>query len=773
MNVPNYNQRFLDREPTLAEIRGMLSANDPWHHKVILRGMAGIGKTQIAAHYAHHYRSEYRAVFWIHTADDSEDKTTYYQSFLKFAVSTGCVMVDDTSSSDVVTWVISWLEQRTPWLLVVDNLYNVHQFRDMGLPAAGIDRHILITTRNPFLRDGLAIPFLKEEQARQLLQAECQDDFKTTPDQQGLVIREADHIVKELGYLPLAIAQAAAYIREESLDIFTFLTDYKNHKKKLLERLPQDTWEYCESVGTTLLMSFSKVKKNSPLAAKLLNMFSFLQAAGISVELLQAGRKGLDKGLSKVFNPADAVVLNEALFELSRYSLIDRTRDGIVVHRLVQAILRENMSRMDSMQYMKMAVAIFEAAFPTEINNETREICRRYQGQIVVPLLQQIDLISESTVLVASRVGEFLRLDGLFKDSASLLEKAVETLKQASSNDSKRRILRLKCSLAKTYMLQGRVVSMTGQPGALGLQKEVLEAQTQLLGKEDPDTLDSIHNLAVIHWKCGSVETALKLLSDASEIRAKVLGPEDPATLESEGLLATLYDHSGIIRNICLHKKVYCIRKKLFGPEDRRTLAAMDNLAVRHAFDGQTQNALKLNLETFTVLERIMGRKHPDTLSNMHNLGHLYALNGMTAKAVELYREVVSGRKEVLGNEHIDTLASLHNYAITYYTLEKETSHIGKPWNPPEAIDPVEMLKITAQSFRDVLGHEHRNTLSSVIALAFIYNETGKTKLASELKNEVKATFEWNEEHELHHRLLLGRMALGTLPMMGDVRGWK
>ena len=52
-------------------------------------------------------------------------------------------------------------------------------------------------------------------------------------------------------------------------------------------------------------------------------------------------------------------------------------------------------------------VDLFIAAFPRSVTNETRPICRRYQAQVVEPLLR-LDERSLKVLRLKSLVGDFL-----------------------------------------------------------------------------------------------------------------------------------------------------------------------------------------------------------------------------------------------------------------------------------------------------------------------------------------------------------------------------
>jgi hypothetical protein len=344
--------------------------------------MGGIGKTQIAGEYVHRNKDSYHLIFWINAAD----QPSLLASFETFAAITGYFPGQDLRAAQLLSRVVTWLEQQQSWLLVFDNLEDFRSIQ-IKIPDTGPKRHIIITTRNHLAGDRLKVFLLDKHTAcKQLLsEAELLPVAVNGPDVS--VEQEAGRIVNKLGLLPLAIIQGAAYIREESHNIFNFLSEYNKHAKELLERPADGNWSYKESVATTFLMSFEKVRSRNSLAVDLLVFFSFLNSDGILMDFLQAGRSVLDPALQVALDPTDSVQLNKALFELSRYSLIERTSDGyvIVIHLLVQAVIRNNLTRSDSTTYMETLVAMFRAAFPLQCTNETRPTCRCFQAKLSPP----------------------------------------------------------------------------------------------------------------------------------------------------------------------------------------------------------------------------------------------------------------------------------------------------------------------------------------------------------------------------------------------------
>jgi hypothetical protein len=160
-------------------------------------------------------------------------------------------------------------------------------------------------------------------------------------------------LAQELGYLPLALEQAAAYILAKGVSFAAYWRSYQKKRLQLLEKEQPQVGNYPDSVATTWAINVEAVKANSLAAADLLNLSAFLAPDNIPYELLIGGREHLGELLSEALTDAveDELVLPELLEELTRYSLIHlETDDRYSIHRLVQEVLRDALEETQQQQ---------------------------------------------------------------------------------------------------------------------------------------------------------------------------------------------------------------------------------------------------------------------------------------------------------------------------------------------------------------------------------------------------------------------------------------
>ena len=143
------------------------------------------------------------------------------------------------------------------------------------------------------------------------------------------------------------------------------------------------------------------------------------------------------------------------------------------------------------MQFMEMTAAVLLYAFPVfEVHN--RELCRKYQAQVLGPLRAISKLRTEAIAKLSLRMGYFLSSDGKLHDAEQFEQLATDIyIQEFGAEDS--RTLNSMNNLAVTYGALGRTKD------AVALQEKVLEARERILGGEHPHMLRSMNNLAVTY----------------------------------------------------------------------------------------------------------------------------------------------------------------------------------------------------------------------------------------------------------------------------------
>ena len=353
------NLQFVGRSDVLASLHERLTSNEDSRRVQVIFGLGGLGKTQTAIEFAYRHRDAFDLVWWI----DAEEPTKLASDL----VSLGRALKLDASRANeeqiVVDAVRQWLSDNSGYLLIFDNAEGPDDLR-MYLPME-VHGAILITSRSPAWRGvGETVPL----------------DVMTESDAQQLMASTGDHdaastrlIAGELGYLPLALAQASAYMDSTGCSIDSYRQLLERHADIVLadSRLPDG---YPRSVMSAFQLSIEAAISIRPDSEHLLNLCAFLAPDSIPIDLLVRSIN-----VQEVDTPG-AISLENAIAALRRYALVHRDSEGLSLHRLIQLAVRARLSAEEHATYAGEAVTLLFSDLEIDVWDIRR-------GPIITPLL--------------------------------------------------------------------------------------------------------------------------------------------------------------------------------------------------------------------------------------------------------------------------------------------------------------------------------------------------------------------------------------------------
>ena len=367
-----------------------------------VKGLGGIGKTQIAVEYAYRHCQEYQVVLWVR-ADTHEALTSDYVEIAKLL---NLPQKDDQDQTLVVQAVLQWFKTHTQWLLIFDNADDL-SLVDAYLPRQG-NGNIIITTRAHAINKfgSVEVERMGLKEGREFLLHRTKH-LKHISDEER---KKATDIAIVLDLLPLALDQAGAYIEEAGCSYSDYLVVYQARRKDLLARRGNlATEEHPESVATTFSLSFQKVEQANPSAAELLRFSAFLAPDKIPEELI---RDCANLWSSPLQQAADLFAFNGMMEELLKYSLVNRLLDNkaFSIHRLVQAVQIDTMEKDTQCKWAERVIQAVNKVFPD--NPEDVAVwsqCLRYLDQVqacntlikqyTLPLLEAADLLNSGRLI--------------------------------------------------------------------------------------------------------------------------------------------------------------------------------------------------------------------------------------------------------------------------------------------------------------------------------------------------------------------------------------
>ncbi|KAJ5702228.1 P-loop containing nucleoside triphosphate hydrolase protein [Penicillium malachiteum] len=465
-------------------------------------------------------------------------------------------------------------------------------------------------------------------------------------------IEDRIQLAAALEFIPLAIVQAAAYIKQ------------RMPRMSVMKYLEQFQSDDCQRIS---LLNYKGGYIRRDREAESAILLTFFDRQGTPDYLIQQDRKAAND-----------------------YSLISISADGISfeIHRLVQVAMQEWLKSHERLETWKECFIQLRGSFPYGVfENWTRcEVLFAYvlraeaqrpfsKGPLerLVGLLYQaasfaltrgyfIDtkrmaekaiiarrelcgIRHEKTIESASMLGSAYLLNGQLDKSEELLVTVIDISKQAQVLDSTKQVLGLEhcdtitsfINLAVAYRNQRRWKE------AEELEVQVMNSSKRVLGPNHPDTLTIISNPASTYQDQGRLKEAEELAMQATDTRRQLIGPNHPETL---------------IKAEALEVQTCNIQKRAVGLEHPNTLISTSNLASNYQAQGRYKEAEKLLIQVMGIRKKVLGPDHPDSLSSMSKLAHTMRALGQDEAALRLMAQCARMHDQKLGPDHPHTATS-------------------------------------------------------------------------------------------------------------------
>ena len=635
-NIPARNPGFTGRNGLLAAVRERLLAGD----KAVVQafqGMGGVGKTQLAIEYAHRFAADYDLAWWV----NSEQAALIGDQFAALGLALGCVQ-PGASTEVVRAAVLAELHSRDRWLLVFDNAEDPVDVRPW-LPGGG--GHVLITSREhnwAELAASVEVDVLARAESVTILHDRVA----------GISDADADILADQLGDLPLAIAQAAAFMAETGRPAIQYLDLLRTRARELLARSAPGSYPQSLAAATQLIAD--RLDRDDPAAAQLASLSAFLAPEPIPEDLFTSGPGELPSELAA--RAADPLAWAETLAHLAQQSLARIDQRGLVMHRLTQAILRDRLPPEQATAIRERGEAILAANNPGHPDNP---VTWPRWAQLM-PHLLAADLATtanEDLRWMVSSACYYLVARGDIRTGYDLACDLRQHWR-AQLGDDHEHVLTAATQAAWALRTMGRHAE------ARDLDQDTLDRRRRVLGDDHSDTLSSAHVFAFDMYLLGEVQAARDLGQDTLDRRRQVLGDDHPGTLNSASDLAIYLSQLGEVQAARdLDQDTLDRRRQVLGDDHPDTLESAANLAIALYQLGEVQAARNLGQDALDRRRQVLGDDHPATLRSAGNLAIYLRQLGEVQAARDLDQDTLDRRRQVLGDDHPDTLNSASNLA--------------------------------------------------------------------------------------------------------------
>src|SRR6266566_2916267 len=625
-----------------------------------IKGLGGVGKTQIAVEYAYraHEQGRYTHTLWINAASE-EAILTSFVALINFLPAFG--PGGETDQRKLVAALIRWLEQCIqPWLLIFDNADDL-SFIPSYLPARG-NGSLLFTTRAAAvgaLASSVEVDCMSLMEGTQLLLRRAQREASASDSE----IDAATTLVVALAHFPLAIDQAGAYIEETGCSLHDYFQIYQKHRYALLARRGKQAAHYPESVATTWSLSFQHVEETNPAAAELLRLCAFLAPDHIPEELLIQGAPYWPAALQQ--GVADHLSFNQLLETLLSFSLVKRLSEDhlLSIHRLVQVVQLERLSPGEQRQWAERLVRAVHGVFPRDPKDEVAvwPQCQRYMEQVQAcdTLIGEHHLLLPEAAELLERTGTYLCERALYSLAEPLYLRALRICEQRVGETHPQVAIALD-GLAQLYYEQGKYTQ-----AELLRQRALRILEQQVVGEMDPHQMViALNGLAFVYAEQGKYAQAKLLYQQALRIWEQQVGSEHPQKAYLLHGLAFVYAEQGkYVEAELLYQQALRIREQQLGLEHLRVAYSLNNLAFVYAKQEKYVEAELFYQRALRIWEQQVRSEHPQAAIALHGLANLYVEQGKYAQAEPLYQRALCIREQYLEPEHSKTADVLHDFA--------------------------------------------------------------------------------------------------------------
>ncbi|GLI79762.1 hypothetical protein PoHVEF18_008103 [Penicillium ochrochloron] len=665
------SELFVGRGYELDEIAKALDPNHKaqTQQRLVLGGMGGIGKTQLAIAHAKSGRGSYSSVFWLNAVSQATLNDSFrWAANIIFDIEDSGVLNDEELVRRVHQWLCA--PKNTGWLLIFDNYDDPDQFRIEPYYPPACHGAIIVTTRRPALVAGIALdikPLQNIEDSLEILQTRSKrENVQSDP--------HAKRLAERLAGLPLALASAGMYLHYGTITFEHYLQEYEK-RWNINPRRPIQLQEYQErTLYTTWNLSYSRLEKEDPDAAKMLKLLAYFDNQRLWYELFRAGiADSSPEWLREVIT--DDVVFNGVMGVLAEYYFLDvhQASESWSMHNSVHDWTLAALNKdIDAKNYWY--------AFDCISASISGENANSFANLLYSPLA------AHATRLVHQR----------FCKNDIMNNIPTHQLHQASLIGN---------------LLREQVLLLPAER----MYQHALAGYENALGADHTSTLDTVNNLGILYRDQGKLDQAEQMYQRALAGYEKALGVDHTSTLNTVNNLGNLYRNQGKLDQAeQMYQRALAGREKALGADHTSTLNTVNNLGVLYVDQGKLDQAEQMYQRALAGYEKALGLD----------------------QAEQMYQRALAGRANALGADHTTTLDTVNSLGILYQDQGKldqaeqmyHRAGLGKEKNNTD----VQMMETRKQ----VLGLEHSDALDLSLGAVSYNNHVDLGDSDSSIEND-------------------------------------
>jgi len=470
---------------------------------------------------------------------------------------------------------------------------------------------------------------------------------KTEVEVDCIIIVEGKRLLGLLDGLPLAIAQAGAYLQESGVGVGIYLKFYEQQWKELMASKDQNDAPLQDypnrSVWTTWTISYNAIREKDQNAANLLLLWAFLDNRDLWHGLLVAACRDstiVARRLSEWIGDIASSELHfiKAIQLLRNYSLIENVEDqaSYATHPVVHRWAYHFQGEVSREELAQLAVVVVGFAIPNRSRRDYSTMQRR--------LLLHAEVCSRWVL------------------SGEMERKAISRRTDEvdfDETEKKEIVLHAIHLLGYLYADQAKLAE------AEKMYERALRGREEVLGIRHALTLATVNNLGALYADKGKVAEAENMYERALRGCEDALGARHTLTLavvHNLGLLYALHQ-AKLAEAEKMYERALRGCEEVLGVRHTSTLETVHNLGALYAKQGKLTEAEKMYERALRGCEEVLGVRHTSTLQTVHSLGTLYAKQGKLTEAEKMYERVLKGHEDAIGLENMGT------YRPALYTI--------------------------------------------------------------------------------------------------------